>query len=163
MVEKQVVPFIPPVKTEEQARLRYGNIENGIWKDETKWMKIHTMPEWFKNQVVNTATGKSCSRIYMNKDMIAPFDLALSLIKKRNLCSELKSFDGCFMIRDIRGVPGKLSTHSYGLSVDINAKENGLGKEPQFSPELVKCFTDAGFVWGGNFKRKDGMHFQFSW
>ena len=24
---------------------------------------------------------------------------------------------------------------------------------------LVKCFTDAGFGWGGNYSRPDGMHF----
>ena len=30
------------------------------------------------------------------------------------------------------------------------------------SPQLVKCFTDANFDWGGNWKTPDGMHFQLA-
>jgi hypothetical protein len=47
------------------------------------------------------------------------------------------------------------------LAIDVIAFENGLGKEPKLSPGFVKCFTDAGFEWGGTWKsRPDGMHFQ---
>jgi hypothetical protein len=28
------------------------------------------------------------------------------------------------------------------------------------SLELVNCFADAGFSWGGYFKKPDGQHFQ---
>jgi hypothetical protein len=55
-----------------------------------------------------------------------------------------------------------MSLHSWGLAVDLNAFENGLGKEPKLSPGFVKCFTDAGFDWGGTWKRKDGMHFELA-
>jgi hypothetical protein len=30
------------------------------------------------------------------------------------------------------------------------------------SPELVACFKDAGFDWGGEWSKPDGMHFQLS-
>ena len=56
-----------------------------------------------------------------------------------------------------------LSLHSWGIAIDVNAFENGLGKEPKLSKKFVKCFTDNGWDWGGLWvSRPDGMHFQLS-
>jgi hypothetical protein len=55
-----------------------------------------------------------------------------------------------------------VSIHSWGCAIDCNAFENGLGKPPKLTPGFVKCFTDAGMEWGGNWKRPDGMHFQLA-
>jgi hypothetical protein len=55
-----------------------------------------------------------------------------------------------------------MSLHSWGLAIDVNAFENGLNQTPKLSAGFVKCFTDAGFDWGGTWQRKDGMHFQLS-
>lgn len=153
--------FIPPFKTDEEAKFRYGPIIDGVWNQESKWMTVYNTPDWFQFQVINSATGKPCIKIYMNKDMVDPLNEALRLVKERGLQSELRTWDGCWMVRDIRGIPGKLSTHSYGMALDFNAKWNALGQPPQFSSEFVQCFKDAGFVWGGDFRRLDGMHFQF--
>jgi hypothetical protein len=46
------------------------------------------------------------------------------------------------------------------LAVDINAFENQLNQKPNISPQFVKCFTDAGLEWGGNWKRLDAMHYE---
>lgn len=101
-------------------------------------------------------------RIYCNKDLIKPLTKAFQALIKTGKVEELKTYDGCFNIRKIRG--GKqMSLHSWGIAIDVNAFENGLGQQPKLSPEFVKCFTDAGFDWGGNWvSRKDGMHFQLS-
>lgn len=40
--------------------------------------------------------------------------------------------------------------------------ENGLGMKPKFSPLFVSCFKNAGFNWGGDFKRVDGMHYELA-
>lgn len=149
------------VNTVDEAVARYGAIINGKWADEAKWMDILQMSEWFTAQVVGL-DGKPCKRIYMNKDMHKPFLDALDLVKARGLEKELTSFDGCFVIRMQRGSTTSLSTHSYGLAVDLSAPENALGTEGSFSEELGKCFEDAGFIWGKRFKRKDPMHFQFA-
>ena len=100
-------------------------------------------------------------RLYCNKLMIQPLTTAFSNLISRNVVHELKTWDGCFNIRKKRGL-ASMSLHSWGLAVDVNAAWNGLGKPSQLSPGFVKCFTDAGFHWGGEWSRKDPMHFQIS-
>jgi hypothetical protein len=117
-------------------------------------------------------------KIYCNKDLIEPLSIAFANLINNRVVDELKTWDGCYNFRPIRGreaVYNKLlnsgdlensvkylSIHSWGCAVDVNAFENGLGVTPKLSEEFVKCFTDAGFDWGGNFKRLDGMHFQLA-
>lgn len=100
-------------------------------------------------------------RIYCNKDLVKPLEQAFKNLIERGFVNELKTWDGCFNIRPMRGstIP---SLHSWGIAVDVNAFENGLGKTPKLSSRFVKCFADAGFDWGGDWARKDGMHFQLS-
>lgn len=100
-------------------------------------------------------------KIYCNADMVKPLGLAFENIISRGLVDQLKTFNGCFNIR--KKFEGKTpSLHSWGVAVDINAAWNGYGKKPTLSKELVACFTEAGFDWGGNWSRPDGMHFQLS-
>lgn len=117
-------------------------------------------------------------RIYCNKLIIEPLKQAFSNLIHRGFVKELKTWDGCFNIRPMRGYEKHyeaaikanntelamtyLSVHAWGCAIDVNANWNRLGKEPQLSQGFVKCFTDAGFDWGGTWKRKDGMHFQIA-
>lgn len=100
-------------------------------------------------------------RLYCNKDLIAPLSQAFKNLIERGCVSELKTFDGCFNIRKMRGLQS-MSLHSWGVAIDVNAAWNGLNKKPALSKEFVKCFKDAGFDWGGDWQRLDGMHFQLS-
>lgn len=100
-------------------------------------------------------------KLYCNKDIIAPLSKAFKNLIDREFIKELKTFDGCFNIRKQRGASSQ-SLHSWGVAIDVNASWNGLGKKPTLSTGFVKCFKDAGFDWGGDFKRLDGMHFQLS-
>ncbi len=101
-------------------------------------------------------------RLYCNKDLIAPLTKAFKNLIDTGFVKELKTWDGCFNIRKKRGLKS-MSLHSWGIAIDVNAAWNGLGKTPQLSAGFVKCFTDAGFDWGGNWtNRPDGMHFQLN-
>jgi len=100
-------------------------------------------------------------RIYCNRDMIEPLSKAFHNLIQTGHVKELKTWDGCFNIRKKRGL-ASMSLHSWGIAIDVNAFENGLNQTPKLSAGFVKCFTDAGFTWGGNFKRRDGMHFELS-
>ncbi len=142
---------------------RYGKIENGIWANEAEWCILFKVPNKISATWINSITGKPTTHIYLNKDLATPLSYAMTSIIEKNLISELKTFDGAFMIRDVREEPGLLSTHAYACGIDINAAENKLGSNPKMSPELVKCFKNCGFTWGGAFKRKDGMHFSLAW
>lgn len=121
---------------------------------ERKHMELWDLPDG-----VNRAIPTLPNRVYCNKDMVQPLWQALQNVIKRDLACHIFTWDGCFNIRKVRG-GSSWSLHSWGIAVDINAAWNRLGQEPQMPPELVKCFTDAGFEWGGTWTRKDGMHFQ---
>ena len=148
-------------KTYDHAKTEFGEIVGGKWPNETKFMVMLVLPSYVSDRLINTATGKLTSRIYVHKDLCKPLLAAFASLKDRDLLDELKTFDGCFMIRNVRG-SSRPSTHSYGLAIDLNASENALGATPKLSPEFIHCFTEQGFVWGGAFKRLDGMHFQYA-
>lgn len=118
-------------------------------------------------------------KIYCNKQMHVPLETAFYNILAEDLGSEIKTWDGCFNVRAIRGrhtlwdkyvkqdrwdlAAKYTSVHAWGCAIDINAAWNRLGEKPTMSKNLVKCFTDAGFVWGGEWNRPDGMHFQLEY
>ena len=134
--------------TSAQALKKYGD------PSAQKFMTLWDVPAELEIGVIP-------KRIYCNGDMVAPLTQAFKNLIDRGFVSELKTWDGCFNIRKKRGL-SSMSLHSWGIAIDVNAFENGLGKEPKLSAGFVKCFTDAGFDWGGVWKRKDGMHFQLS-
>lgn len=105
--------------------------------------------------------GMIPKKIYCNKDMVKPLTAAFKNLIDTGHVKELKTWDGCFNIRKKRGLTS-MSLHSWGIAIDVNAAWNQLNMEPKLSVGFVKCFTDAGFDWGGVWKRKDGMHFQLS-
>lgn len=101
-------------------------------------------------------------KLYCNKDLVWPLTKAFTNLVARGYVKELKTWDGCFNIRNKRN-GSTASLHSWGIAVDVNAFENGLNQKPKLSTGFVKCFTDAGFDWGGNWHSPiDGMHFQLS-
>lgn len=124
------------------------------------------LPEKERNMVLwhipdKLRLGVIPKKVYCNRDMAFPLDKALNNVIARGLIKELKSWDGCFNLRKTRG-GNSASLHSWGVAVDICAAGNGFGKTPTMSKELVNCFKDAGFDWGGDWERSDGMHFQLA-
>jgi hypothetical protein len=97
--------------------------------------------------------------VYGHKLMEAPLRQAFKNLVDRGFAKELHTFDGCLCIRPMTSGHG-WSVHSWGLAIDFNAGTNGYGRKPTFTAGFVKCFTDAGFEWGGGWHTPDGMHFQ---
>jgi len=74
--------------------------------------------------------------------------------------------DWGYCYRDVRGVPGKLSNHSSGTAIDLNASKHPLGKVGTFDaakvPMIRALAKKYGLTWGGDWTRKDEMHFEIS-
>ena len=75
--------------------------------------------------------------------------------------------DWGYAFRDIRGVTGKLSNHSSGTAIDLNATKHPLGKIGTFPNEKVPMIRALakkyGLIWGGDYRnRKDEMHFEIA-
>jgi len=122
-------------------------------------MERKHMVAWDIPADINAAIPELPNRTYCNKDLVKPLEEAFRNIIARDLACHIKTWDGCFNIRKTTGGV-TFSLHSWGIAIDINAAWNGWKQQPQMPMELVKCFTDAGFEWGGTWTKKDGMHFQ---
>lgn len=74
--------------------------------------------------------------------------------------------DWGYAFRDVRGVPGKLSNHSSGTAIDLNATKHPLTKAGTFTADkvpLIQALTKKyGLAWGGNWLRKDEMHWEIA-
>jgi hypothetical protein len=110
-------------------------------------------------------------RIYCNKDMIVPLGNAFKKLISTGCVKELKTWDGCFNIRKMRGLTS-MSLHSWGIAIDMNAFCNPLGLSRQeivkkgmtpFSEQFLDCFRSSGFDCGADWKsRPDFMHIQLA-
>ena len=74
--------------------------------------------------------------------------------------------DWGYCYRDVRGVPGKLSNHGSGTAIDLNASKHPLGKVGTFDaakvPMIKALAKKYGLTWGGDWARKDEMHFEIN-
>ena len=88
--------------------------------------------------------------------------------ERAGLLHHVKSWEGAYVPRYIRGSRSTLSNHAYGSAFDINYTGNELGREPAAAGtrnsvrELVPLAHEWGFYWGGHFSRADGMHFEIA-
>ena len=73
--------------------------------------------------------------------------------------------DWGYAFRMVRGTTDRLSCHSSGTAIDLNATKHPLGKYDTFPAEKVPMIRALakkyGLKWGGDFKsRPDDMHFE---
>jgi D-alanyl-D-alanine carboxypeptidase len=90
------------------------------------------------------------------------FEDVLQKIAKAGLQSMITSFGGCFSFRPQR-TGTKLSTHAWGIAIDLNPESNAQGTVGNMDPGIISIFQQAGFAWGGDWqgRTRDPMHFQF--
>jgi hypothetical protein len=73
---------------------------------------------------------------------------------------------GALCVRRIRGSQNAVSSHAFGLAVDLNIDgvldTLGDGKTQLGLTILSDFFQEEGWFWGASFGREDSMHFEVS-
>lgn len=102
------------------------------------------------------------SRLRCHRLLVPVVDSIFQTIVQDGLRETVTSFGGCFEYRSQR-TGHKLSTHAWGIALDLNPKDNQQGTDGNMDPRLVALFKSAGFEWGGDWagRVKDPMHYQF--
>jgi hypothetical protein len=117
------------------------------------------------------SNGKVMRVMRVHKRTVDQWSQLFSAWSDAKLLDRVLTYNGAYNCRMKRGYEQStelkdLSTHAFGAAMDINAPWNPLGKQP--APEyergslveLVPIAYACGFVWGGDFHRPDGMHFE---
>ena len=103
--------------------------------------------------------------------MLEPAIVSLQQVFKNVQVFEPELYDristaGSLCVRLIRGSETSVSTHAYGLSVDLNIDGQldtlGDSKTQLGLTILAEFFNKEGWYWGAGFGREDSMHFQVS-
>ena len=77
-----------------------------------------------------------------------------------DLYTEIKTFDGGYKVRNIKGSKSVLSLHAWGASIDMNALQNPHGASGRWSEQFLQIMVNNGIYCGQNWiGRKDPMHF----
>lgn len=149
--------------TSAQALRKYG--DPNLLGTQSEWFVTWVVPfdilEAFKH-VRFSAVGTIGfpKKIFVNKDFQPVLEKALRNVINAGLSSEMKTWDGCFIIRNKRGL-SSMSLHSWAIACDINAFENQLNTKGKLSRAFIQCFIDAGCDAGADWvNRPDPMHFQ---
>ena len=128
----------------------YGDPRKAGWQQ--RWMTLWAIKQefpWFPKE-----------KLFLHKDFQPLLRNAFAALEKAGLHTEIKSCEGTFNIRRVRGSYSQLSVHSWGAAIDLNAKENPMGSVGKWSPKFLLTMVEnkvfCGQLWVG---RKDPMHF----
>lgn len=120
------------------------------------------------NLVLLNTTLELPKRVYCHKFLAPVLMDVFDELYNKGLQHLIHTWDGCFNPRKISGSTS-FSTHTFGISIDINASRNPMGinwkdnKNPEkMDEQLIEIFTSKGLFWGNDFKRPDPMHFSLA-
>lgn len=110
--------------------------------------------------------GTKISGITFHARVAPVFVATWAELHRRGLTGRLRTYDGAITYRHMLwNYDNPVSLHAYGAAIDFDARWNGYGiphNQMQIDRDVVKCFEECGWEWGGRWGRSDGMHFQWT-
>jgi hypothetical protein len=104
-------------------------------------------------------------QVHVFKNAADQLRSAFSEIEDSGLSDEIKLWCGAYSPRTVSHVENVVSAHAFGIAFDINCNALQFGQNlnlataPRFA-RVVEIFRKHGFLWGGQFRLPDPMHFQ---
>lgn len=152
-------PKIPPYGYDEIIAT-YGDptrfVSNpGVW--EAKILDAFELP------FSVTFGGARVTHMRAHKLAVPVFKAVFADIKAAGLTELVQEFNGLYAFRTKMTNHVHLSTHVWGIAIDLNASKFPLGSTARQDGRLIDIFVAHGFTYGGDFHgTKDGMHWQLA-
>jgi hypothetical protein len=182
--EADETKFVDVTNTvKDSSVVTVGRLKKNVWPLQSELRKKFGTPDYggtFKKNMVQVQLPYTMwmddikiTKCWMNKSCSDSLVRVLTYVWDENgrdydkiKAQQLHIFSGSWNIRNMRG-GHSLSTHAFGVAIDIAAPYNALGKKPGYNKYsftkdslIVKAFREEGWTWGGEWTRGDGMHFQ---
>ncbi len=139
------------------ARLKVHFGEFAMTDGPDRWIQqgVTWLREYYAEEEVPILGTTECHR-----DMFPPLRAAMQELVDRGLAElvDEDDFGGCWAPRTQGSAA--LSSHAWGIAVDLNVAGNHYGAEPTMPVEIVEVMAAHGFAWGGEWPVPDGMHFE---
>ena len=152
-----------PTRNHDPGRIRfepffkkmYGETQKEV---EQKLVKVIWLPQTAKKIIWVTSVNGVDKKIKA---------ISKELEQRPDLLRYINNPAGGFVWRNIAGT-SRLSTHSYGIAMDINIKQANYWKwdkknnyENKIPQDIIDVFEKHGFIWGGKWYHYDTMHFEY--
>jgi len=130
---------------------------------------IEMLGEWERQNIaemtpllaLRDGEGRPVRMIRCHRLMAAPLRAVLEELADDGLGHLVNTFDGCFVPRHMMwDSKRRLSRHSWGIAVDVNARLFPYGSHDKQDRRLIAAFERQGFAWGGEWRTPDPMHFE---
>lgn len=182
--EADETKFVDVTNTVPDSKVPTVNkLKKNVWPLQSELRKKYGIPDYggtFKKNMTQVTLPYTMwmddlkiTKCWMNKSCSDSLLRVLTYVWDENgrdydkiKAQQLHIFSGSWNIRNMRG-GASLSTHAFGVAIDIAAPWNMLGKKPGYNKfsftndsVIVKAFKEEGWTWGGDWSRPDGMHFQ---
>lgn len=160
-IDMSLIALIPgwfpaPTGLDEIVK-RYGKIDIGGGAVLTKGWEA-------KHLITAREPWMPRGRLYVNRQVWPSLKAAFEACIALNDGYRIRSL-GCFSPR-LKRVNGDLSTHSWGIAVDLNESTNPLSYDGKLRTDIpdawIRQFEVRGWTWGGRWSRPDAMHFQYA-
>ena len=150
------------VLTQLQVKRRFGEFSlkqgsGGALVPDSTWVD-----EWIRTEHIPQLGNVECNKAILPDLMAAMQEITSKGLGKLVNTADFVREGGCYNPRVTRfSDGGALSSHSWGIAVDLNVDVNPLGGKPHQDPQLVAIMAEHGFTWGGRWLRPDGAHFEW--